>query len=171
MDRNQKTETVSWVTDVFEKNAVVLVVGNAGLNVSEMSDLRGQLREAGASMKVVKNRLAKIAIAGTPAEPISQYFKGPTAIAYAEDPVAPAKVIEKYAKANDKLQILGGAMGSEIMDEAGVKALASMPSREEIIASIVLQIGAPAANIAGAIAAPAANIASILKTIEEKEAA
>jgi len=171
MDRNQKTEMVSMVGEVFEKNAVVLVVGNGGLNVAEMSDLRARLREAGASMKVVKNRLAKIAVAGTPAEPIARYFTGPTAIAYAEDPVAPAKVIEKYAKTNEKLLILGGAMGQEILDEAGVKALAAMPSREELIASIVLQIGAPAANLAGAVGAPAANIAGILQTIAEKEAA
>ena len=171
MDRNQKADAVKWVEEVFANNAVVLIVGNGGLDVAEMTDLRAQLREAGASMKVVKNRLAKIAIAGTPAEPISQFFKGPTAIAYAEDPVAPAKVIEKYAKDNEKLEILGGAMGEEILDQAGVKALASMPSREELIASIVLQIGAPASNLAGAIGAPASNIAGCIETIAEKEAA
>ena len=170
MDRTQKAEMVEWIGGVFDANAVV-VVANGGLTVAEMEDLRGELREAGASMKVVKNRLAKIAIAGKPSEKISDLFNGPTALAFSEDPVAAAKAVEKFAKANDKLKILGGAMGEEMLDEKGVKALASMPSREELLASIVLTLTSPASNIASAIGAPASDIAGVLKTLEEREAA
>ena len=161
---------VEWIGGVFDANAVV-VVANGGLTVAEMEDLRGELREAGASMKVVKNRLAKIAIAGKPSEKISDLFNGPTALAFSEDPVAAAKAVEKFAKANEKLKILGGAMGEEVLDEKGVKALASMPSREELLASIVLTITSPASNLAGAVGAPASNLAGILQTLEEREAA
>ena len=170
MDRTQKAEMVEWIGGVFDANAVV-VVANGGLTVAEMEDLRGELREAGASMKVVKNRLAKIAITGKPSEKISDLFSGPTALAFSEDPVAAAKAVEKFAKANDKLKILGGAMGEEMLDEKGVKALASMPSREELLASIVLTLTSPASNIASAIGAPASDIAGVLKTLEEREAA
>ena len=170
MDRTQKAEMVEWIGGVFDANAVV-VVANGGLTVAEMEDLRGELREAGASMKVVKNRLAKIAITGKPSEKISDLFNGPTALAFSEDPVAAAKAVEKFAKANDKLKILGGAMGEEMLDEKGVKALASMPSREELLASIVLTLTSPASNIASAIGAPASDIAGVLKTLEEREAA
>ena len=170
MDRAQKADMVAWIGDVFENNAVVLVQ-NGGLSVAEMSELRGELRGAGASMKVVKNRLAKIAISGKAAEKLSDHFSGPTAIAFAEDPVSAAKAVEAYAKKNEKLVILGGAMGEEIFDEKGVKALASMPSREELLASIVQTIMSPAADIVGAVTAPAAELAGILKTLEEREAA
>ena len=170
MDRAQKSEMVEWIGGVFDANTVV-VIGNGGLTVSEVSELRSELRKAGGNMKVVKNRLAKIAIAGKPSEKIAHLFTGPTAIAFSEDPVAAAKAVEKYAKKNEKVSILGGAMGAETLDEKGVRALASMPSREELLGSIVQTIMSPAANLAGAIAAPGANIASILKTLEEREAA
>ncbi|WP_411818044.1 50S ribosomal protein L10 [Hyphococcus sp. DH-69] len=170
MDRTQKAEAVEWIGNVFDSNAVV-VVANGGLTVSEMESLRGELRKAGANMKIVKNRLAKIAISGKPSEKLSDLFQGPTAIAFSEDPVAAAKAVKDYAKDNDKLKILGGAMGEEILDVNGVNALASMPSREELLASIVMTITSPAANIAGAIGAPASNIAGILETLERREAA
>lgn len=170
MDRTQKADAVAWIGEVFEKNAVV-VVANTGLTVSEMSDLRGELRQAGASMKVVKNRLAKIAVAGKPSEKIAELFKGPTAIAFSEDPVAAAKAVEKYAKKNEKLVILGGAMGNETLDADGVKALASMPSREELLGSIVTAIMSPAANLVSAVTAPGAQLAGILETLEKREAA
>lgn len=170
MDRTQKAEMVEWIGGVFDENAVV-VIANSGLTVAEFEDLRGELRQAGAKMRVVKNRLAKIAITGKPSEKISDLFNGPTAIAFSEDPVAAAKAVNKFAKENEKLKILGGAMGEEILDEAGVKALAAMPSREELLASIVMTITAPAANIASAIGAPASNIAGILETLETREAA
>jgi len=119
---------------------------------------------------VAKNKLAKIALDGKPCASIADYLTGMTVLAYSEDPVAAAKVVQDYSKENDKLVILGGAMGDQALDPAGVKAVAAMPSREELIASIVGCIGAPASNIAGAIGAPASNIASILSTIEEKAA-
>ena len=170
MDRAQKQESIDWISDVFANNTVV-VIENGGLSVSEMSDLRGELRQVGAKMKVVKNRLAKIAIAGKPIEKISDAFKGPTAIAFSEDPSAAPKALKKYAKENEKVTILAGAMGEEVFDAKGVEALASMPSREELIASIVQTIMSPGAELVGAISAPGGEIASILKTLEEREAA
>jgi large subunit ribosomal protein L10 len=153
---------------IFESSGVVVVSHYAGLTVAEMQDLRAKMREAGGSVRVAKNRLAKIALQGTPAEGIADLMTGMTVLSYSEDPVAAAKVAEDYAKANAKFVIIGGAMGGTVLDQAGVKAVASMPSREELIASIVGCIGAPASNIAGAIGAPASNIANILSTIEEK---
>ena len=139
-----------------------------GLTVAEMQDLRARAREAGGSVRVAKNRLAKIALEGKPCASIADFLTGMTVLTYSEDPVAAAKVVEDFAKTNSKLEILGGAMGENALDRAGVEAVSKMPSREELIASIVGCIGAPASNIAGAIGAPASNIASILSTIEEK---
>ena len=170
MDRAQKEKVVEELGQIFESSGVVVVAHYAGITVAEMQDLRAKMREAGGSVRVAKNRLAKIALNGQPCESVSEYLTGMTVLAYSEDPVAAAKVVDAYAKENGKLVILGGAMGDTALDVAGVKAVASMPSREELIASIVGCIGAPASNIAGAIGAPASNIASILSTIEEKAA-
>ncbi len=170
MDRAQKADQIEWIGKVFDQNAVV-VVANAGLTVAQMTQLRSELRIAGANMKVVKNTLAQIAVSERPAKKVADFFKGPTAIAYSEDPVAAAKVIEAYAKKNDKLVILGGAMGAEVMNAAAVKALASMPSREELLGQIVTAIMSPAANLVGAITAPGAQLAGILETLEKREAA
>ena len=170
VDRAQKEKVVEELGQIFESSGVVVVAHYEGLTVAEMQNLRGQMRDAGGSVRVAKNRLAKIALDGKPVASIAEYLTGMTVLAYSEDPVAAAKVMDKYAKDNEKLVILGGAMGETALDPAGVKAVAAMPSREELIASIVAQIGAPAANIAGAIGAPASNIASILSTIEEKAA-
>jgi large subunit ribosomal protein L10 len=168
VDRAQKERVVEELGQIFESSGVVVVSPYAGLTVAEMQDLRAKMREAGGSVRVAKNRLAKIALQGTPAEGIADLMTGMTVLSYSEDPVAAAKVAEDYAKANAKFVIIGGAMGGTVLDQAGVKAVASMPSREELIASIVGCIGAPASNIAGAIGAPASNIANILSTIEEK---
>ena len=168
MDRAQKEAVVEELGQIFADSGVVVVAHYAGLTVAEMQDFRGRMREAGGSVRVAKNRLAKIALEGTQCASIAGLLSGMTVLAYSEDPVAAAKVVEDYAKANAKLVILGGAMGETALDAAGVKAVASMPSREELIASIVGCIAAPAANIAGAIGAPASNIASILSTIEER---
>jgi len=168
VDRAQKERVVEELGQIFESSGVVVVSHYAGLTVAEMQDLRAKMREAGGSVRVAKNRLAKIALQGTPAEGIADLMTGMTVLSYSEDPVAAAKVVQDYAKANEKFVIIGGAMGGTVLDQAGVKAVASMPSREELIASIVGCIGAPASNIAGAIGAPASNIASILSTIEEK---
>lgn len=171
MERAQKESVVGELGQIFSDSGAVVVCHYAGLTVAEMSDLRNQMREAGASVRVAKNKLAKIALEGKPCQGISDFLTGQTVLAYAEDPVSAAKVVEKYAKGNEKLVIIGGAMGETILDVAGVKSLAAMPSREELIASIVGCIGAPAANLASAIGAPAANLAGILTTLEEREAA
>jgi large subunit ribosomal protein L10 len=156
---------------IFASSGVVVVAHYAGVTVKQMQDLRAKMRDVGGSVRVAKNRLARIALKGMPAERMGDLLTGMTVMAFSEDPVAAAKVCEAYAKTNDKFVLLGGAMGNAILDADGVKAVASMPSREELIASVVACIGAPAAGLAGAIGAPAANIAGILKTIEEKAAA
>jgi large subunit ribosomal protein L10 len=171
VDRAQKEAVVGELGQIFSDSGAVVVCHYAGLTVAQMSDLRRQMREAGAGVRVAKNRLAKIALEGTPCAGISEFLQGQTVLAYSEDPVSAAKVVDKYAKTNDKLVIVGGAMGETVLDVDGVKSLASMPSREELIASIVGAIAAPGANLAAAIGAPAANLAGILSTLEEREAA
>jgi len=168
VDRAQKEKVVEELGQIFESSGVVVVSHYVGLTVAEMQDLRARAREAGGSVRVAKNRLAKIALEGKPCEAMGDLLTGMTVLTYSEDPVAAAKVAEDYAKENNKFEILGGSMGENILDRAGVEAVSKMPSREELIASIVGCIGAPASNIAGAIGAPASNIASILSTIEEK---
>jgi len=171
VDRAQKEKVVEELGQIFESSGVVVVARYEGMTVAEMQGLRADMRAAGGSVRVAKNRLAKIALDGKPCASIGKLLTGMTVLAYSEDPVAAAKVTEKFAKGNEKFVILGGAMGDTALDAAGVKAVASMPSREELIAQIVACIGAPAANLAGAIGAPASNIAGILKTIEERAAA
>ena len=171
MDRAQKEKLVEELGQIFQSSGVVVVAHYAGVTVKQMQDLRARMRDVGGSVRVAKNKLAKIALAGLPAEKMGTLLSGMTVLAYSDDPVAAAKVCEAYAKTNEKFVLLGGAMGSAILDQAGVKAVASMPSRAELIASIVACIVSPAAALAGAIGAPAANIASILSTIEEKAAA
>ena len=168
MDRAQKEAVVGELGQIFTDSGVVVVSHYVGLTVAEMQDYRARMREVGGSVRVAKNKLAKIALEGTPCEGVKDLLSGMTVFAYSEDPVAAAKATEAFAKDNDKLVILGGSMGDNLLDVAGVKAVAAMPSREELIASIVGCIGAPASNIAGAIGAPASNIASILSTVEEK---
>lgn len=171
MDRAQKEKVVEELGQIFESSGVVVVAHYAGLTVAEMQDLRARMRKEGGSVRVAKNKLAKIALEGKPCESIANLLTGMTVLTYSEDPVAAAKVAEDFAKDNKKFEILGGAMGNTALDRAGVEAVSKMPSREELIASIVGCIAAPAANIAGAIGAPASNIASILSTIEDKAAA
>ncbi len=171
MDRAQKEKVVEELGQIFESSGVVVVAHYAGVTVAQMQDLRARMREVGGSVRVAKNKLAKIALEGKPAIKMGDLLTGMTVLAFSEDPVAAAKVCEAYAKTNEKFVLLGGAMGSAILDPAGVKAVASMPSREELIASIVACLGAPASALAGAIGAPGSNIASILSTIEEKAAA
>jgi large subunit ribosomal protein L10 len=171
VDRAQKEKLVDELGQIFASSGVVVVAHYEGMTVAQMQDLRAQMRAVGGSVRVAKNKLAKIALEGQPCASIADYLTGMTVLTYSEDPVAAAKVADAYAKGNEKFKILGGAMGSSALDPAGVKAVASMPSREELIAQIVSCIGAPASNIAGAIGAPASNIAGILKTLEEREAA
>jgi len=171
VDRAQKESVVAELNQIFTDSGVVVVSHYVGLSVAEMTAFRTSVREAGGAVRVAKNRLAKIALEGTPAAGMGDLLSGMTVIAYSEDPVAAAKAVNEFAKSNDKLQVIGGAMGDNVLDPAGVKAVAAMPSREELIASIAACLGAPGSNIAGAIGAPASNIASILSTLEEREAA
>lgn len=156
---------------IFADFGVVVVAHYEGLSVAEMTDFRTRLKQVGGGVRVAKNKLAKIALKGTPGESMGNLLKGMTVIAYSQDPVAAAKAVEAFTKDNKKIVVLGGAMGATPLDEAGVKAVASMPSREELIASVVACIGAPAGQLVSAIGAPAANIAAILTTLEEREAA
>ncbi|AXC49348.1 50S ribosomal protein L10 [Paracoccus suum] len=168
MDRAQKEQVVDELGQIFDASGVVVVARYEGMTVANMQTLRAQMRTAGGSVRVAKNRLAKIALEGKECASIADLLTGMTVLAFSDDPVAAAKVADAYAKTNDKFVILGGAMGGTSLDPAGVKAVAQMPSREELIASIVGCIGAPASNIAGAIGAPASNIAGILSTLEER---
>ncbi|MDD7972139.1 50S ribosomal protein L10 [Roseinatronobacter alkalisoli] len=171
MDRAQKEKVVEELGQIFESSGVVVVAQYTGLTVAEMQVLRARMRDAGGAVRVAKNKLAKIALEGKPCASISDLLTGMTVLAYSEDPVAAAKVVQDFTKENQKLVVLGGAMGESALDPAGVKAVAAMPSREELIAQVVSCIGAPASSIAGAIGAPASNIAGILSTLEEREAA
>jgi large subunit ribosomal protein L10 len=171
VDRAQKEAVVVELGQIFSDSGVVVVAHYEGLSVAEMTDFRLRMKQAGGSVRVAKNRLAKIALKGTPGEKMGDLLTGMTVLAYSEDPVAAAKAVDDFTKVNKKLVVLGGSMGATPLDEAGVKAVAAMPSREELIASIVASIGAPAGELAAAIGAPAANIAGILSTIEERAAA
>ena len=162
MDRGQKEELVASMHQTFEDASMVVVTHYSGLTVAEMGDLRKQMREAGASFKVTKNRLTRRAIDGTKFSPLSDMFTGPTAIAYSDDPVAPAKVAVKFAKSNDKLVVLGGALGEEMLDVSGVQALASLPGLDELRAKIVGMISTPATRIAGVLQAPGGQVARVI---------
>jgi len=168
VDRAQKENVVEELGQIFESSGVVVVAHYAGLTVVEMQDLRARAREAQASVRVAKNRLAKIALEGKPCASIADHLTGMTVLTYSEDPVAAARVAEGFAKDNKKFEILGGAMGENALDRAGVEATSKLPSRDELIATLAGMLGAPASNIAGAIGAPGCNIASILSTLEEK---
>jgi large subunit ribosomal protein L10 len=171
VDRAQKEKMVEELGQIFESSGVVVVAHYEGMTVKQMQDLRARMRGVNGSVRVAKNTLAKIALEGTPSAKMADLLTGMTVLTFSEDPVAAAKISEAYAKENDKFVILGGSMGGTVLDQAGVKTVAAMPSREELLAQIASMIGAPASNIAGAIGAPASNIAGILSTIEDKAAA
>ena len=171
MNRAEKTESVESLNATFNDAAVVVVTRNLGLTVAASTELRSQMREAGASYKVAKNRLARIALDGTPYGQISDMLTGPTALATSSDPVAAAKVAIEFAKTNDKLEIVGGAMGETLLDADGIKALASMPSLDELRGTIVGLIQAPATKIARVVAEPAGQLARVFGAYGAKEAA
>jgi large subunit ribosomal protein L10 len=171
MDRSQKAESVAALNAVFNEVGVVVVTRNLGLSVGQSTDLRSKMRDAGASYKVAKNRLAKLAIKDTQYEGLEEYLTGPTALAWSTDPVAAAKAAVDFAKTNDKLEIVGGAMGATVLDAAGVKALASMPSLDELRGKIVGLVNAPATKVAQLVNAPAAKLARVFGAYGAKEAA
>ncbi len=161
MDRAEKKELVASLQQVFSTTNVVVVCHYSGLTVAQMSALRRQMRQAGASVKVAKNRLARIALEGTDVSSIASLLKGPTLIAHSGDPVAAPKVASDFAKANEQLVILGGAMGTTALDPNGVRALATLPSLDELRAKLVGLIQAPATKIAQVVNAPAAKLARV----------
>ena len=171
MDKAAKRELVGTLNDVFKSSGVVVVAHYAGLTVADMQKLRSQMKQAGASVKVAKNRLAKIALEGTDAATISGLLKGPTLLAYSTDPVSAPKVAVEFAKANDKLVILGGAMGSTSLNANGVKALATLPSLDELRGTLIGLLQAPATKIAQLSTAPAAKLARVFGAYANKDAA
>lgn len=171
MDRAQKQEMVTLLNGIFSDAGTVVVAHYSGLNVTQMNDLRRQMGEADAKVKVIKNRLAKLALEGTPCSGISDLFSGPTAIAYSEDPVAAAKIAVSFAKENEKLVILGGTMGETVLDKEGVEALAKTPSLDELRARLVGMINTPATRIAGVVQAPAGQLARVLSAYAAKDEA
>ena len=171
MDRSQKTDLVDELKNVFTETSVVVVTRNLGLTVAQSTDLRLKMRDAGAQFKVAKNRLALIALDGSRYQPIGDLLKGPTAIATSTDPVAAAKVAVDFAKTNDKFEILGGAMGDTVLDVDGIKALAALPSLDELRAKIVGLIQAPASKIARTVAEPGAMLARVFGAYAASEAA
>jgi len=162
VDRGQKEELVASMHQTFEDAEMVVVTHYSGLTVAEVSELRRKMNEAGASFKVTKNRLTRRAIDGTKFAALSDFFTGPTAIAYSDDPVAAARVSVDFAKTNDKLVVLGGALGSEVLDISGVKALASLPGIDELRARIIGMLNTPATRIAGILQVPGGQIARVL---------
>jgi large subunit ribosomal protein L10 len=162
VDRARKEELVTELSQSFGDAALVVVTQQSGMTVAESTDLRARMREAGAGYRVTKNRLAKLALAGTTYEQISDLFNGPTAIAYSADPVAAARVAVNYSKENDKLVVIGGAMGDTLLDENAVKALASLPSLDELRGKLVGMLNTPATRVAGVLQAPAGQLARVL---------
>ncbi len=172
MDRARKREVVAWLKEeVFPKAPSIVVAHNLGLTVAEMTDLRNRMYEAGGMVKVVKNRLARIALEGTPREALAALFTGPTVLIWSEDPVVAPKVVAGFAKEHEKLAIIGGMLDETLLDEAGVKSLATMPSLDELRARIVGLVQAPAQKLASVAQAPAGQLARVLAARGEQEQA
>lgn len=171
MDRSEKKELVTTLNHVFQKTSVVVVAHYSGLTVAQLQRLRAQMRAAGAKVQVAKNRLAKIALEGTAVASIGSLMKGPTILAYSDDPVAAPKVAVAFAKDFDKFVILGGAMGRTALDPDGVKSLATMPSLDELRGKLIGLIQAPATKLAQLTTAPSAKLARVLNAYAERDAA
>jgi large subunit ribosomal protein L10 len=171
VDRAEKKELVESLNAVFKAANVVVVAHYSGLTVAQMQNLRRQMRQAGATVKVAKNRLAKIALDGTDVASIGSLLKGPTLIAYSGDPVAAPKAAVDFAKGHERFVILGGAMGKTALNPDGVKALASLPSLDELRAKLVGLIQAPATKIAQVVTAPAAKVARVVQAYASKSEA
>lgn len=161
MDRSQKAESVASLNAVFNEVGVVVITRNLGMTVAQSTDLRNKIREAGATYKVAKNRLAKLAIKDTSYEGLGDFLTGPTAIAASVDPVAAAKAVVDFAKTTDTIEIVGGSMGTQVLNPEGVKALASMPSLDELRGTLIGLVQAPATKIAQLTTAPAAKLARV----------
>jgi large subunit ribosomal protein L10 len=162
VDRTQKQQLVETLRQVFADTVCVVVTQQSGLNVAEATQLRRQVRSAGAGFRVTKNRLARRALAGTAFECLSPLFTGPTAIAFSRDPVAAAKVVVEFANRNDKLTIIGGGLAGREMDAAAVRDLAGLPSLDELRAKLIGLVQAPGTRLAVVLQATAGQIARVL---------
>lgn len=171
MDRTEKQAFVGSLAKIFAETNAVVVTRNAGLTVAEVSELRRKMKAAGATYKVAKNRLAGLALEGTRFTGLKPLLKGPTALAWANDPVAVAKVAVEFAKSNEKLTIVGGALGTRALDAAGVKALAELPSLDTLRAGILGLLKAPATKVAGVLQAPAGQLARVFSAYAERDKA
>ena len=168
MDRTTKEATVEELEGIFSGSGSVVMTHYSGMTVAEMTDLRAKLREVGGTFKVVRNRLAKIALQDNPAGKAGDMFTGPVAIAYSEDFVAAPKAVVDYAKGNDKLVILGGFMEADVFDASGIDALSKMPSREELLATIAARLTGQASQISQRLNAPGQQLAGAIGVIQEK---
>jgi large subunit ribosomal protein L10 len=171
LERAEKREVVTALHDVFAKTGVVVVAHYAGLTVSAMTKLRSEMRGAGGQVKVAKNRLVKLALEGTDAKGIADLLKGPTCLAFSVDPVAAPKIAVKFAKANEKFVILGGAMGKTVLDAKGVSSLADLPSLDELRGKLIGLLQAPASKIARTLNEPGAQLARVFGAYGKKDAA
>lgn len=169
MDRAAKRELVAALKTVFEDTGVIVVARNAGLVAAQSADFRRRVKAAGGTVKVAKNKLAAIALAGTESEGIKGLLKGPTILTYSKDPIAAAKIAVEYAKGNDKLVILGAAMGKTVLDANGVKALAELPSLDELRARLLGLIKAPAGKLVRTINEPGSALARLIQARVDKE--
>jgi large subunit ribosomal protein L10 len=171
VQRAQKEQLVTDLHRTFADATLMVVTHYTGLTVTESTDLRRRMRQAGAGYKVTKNRLAKRALAGTRFESLTSLFVGPTAIAFSRDPVAAAKVAVQYAKENEKLSIVGGAFGDQILDAAAVKMLAALPSLDALRAKLLGLLQTPATRVATVLQAPAGQLARVMAAYGKSEAA
>ena len=169
MNRSEKAEAIAELNQIFKDASLMVVTRQSGLTVQEVTDLRRKVRAAGASYKVAKNRLTLRALEGTSFKALGPMFIGPTAIAYSKDPVAAAKVISDFAKTNEKLTIVGGSLGENTLDVAGVQALAALPSLDALRGKIIGLLQAPATKVAGVLQAPAGQLARVFSAYGAKE--
>ena len=167
MDRARKEQVVSELKDVFKHSGIIVAAKYAGITVAEMSDLRNKMRENGANVRVAKNRLARIAIEKSPPEGMKHLLVDQIVLMYSEDPVTAAKISVEFAKTNNNLEIVGGAMGDRILDSNGVTEVSKLPTREEVLSSISALIVAPAGGLASSLTGPASVIAGVLENIGE----
>jgi large subunit ribosomal protein L10 len=171
MDRAQKADSIEELKGVFSESGAVVVTHYMGLTVAEMTDLRNRLRKEGAALKVVKNRLAQKAMDGLAGEAGDSLFKGPVAIAFAKDPVSAAKVVTQYAKDNEKFVVMGAILGTSVLNQDGVKSLATLPSLDQLRGQLIGLIQAPATKIAGVLQAPAGQLARVFNAYATKDEA
>ena len=168
MDRSEKEQLVSSLRQDLAESSLVIVAQQTGLTVEQVSDLRRQMREAGAQFKVAKNTLARLAVAGTENEPMTSFLSGPTALAYSKDPVAAAKVTVKFANSNDKFKLVGGLLDGRILNDKDIETLSKLPSLDALRAKIIGIISTPATRIAGVLQAPAGQLARVFSAYGKK---